>query len=90
MPSSLLAPPARSSGYMNDPKPHRPGDLILDHYMPNATEEQREEARANLKAYVAAVIAIHQRLQREAGDNQTRAIPRVDVKSGTHSPNLQI
>jgi hypothetical protein len=68
---------------MNDPKPRRPGDLILDHYMPNATTEEREEARANLKAYVAAVIAIHQRLQREAGDKETRAYPGMEVESKT-------
>jgi hypothetical protein len=66
---------------MNDPKPRRPGDLILDHYMPNATEEQREEARSNLKAYVAAVIGIRQRLDREAGDKEIRAKADVDVES---------
>ena len=66
---------------MNAPKPRRPGDLILDHYMPNATEEQREEARSNLKTYVAAVIVIRQRLDREAGDKEIRAKPGVDVES---------
>ena len=33
---------------MNDPKLRRPGDLILDRYMPDATQEEREEGRANL------------------------------------------
>jgi hypothetical protein len=66
---------------MNDPKPRRPGDLILDRYMPNATEEEREEARANLKAYVAVVLRKKQRLAREAVESRIRAIPSVEVNS---------
>jgi hypothetical protein len=64
---------------MNDPKPRRPGDLILDRYMPNATGEEREEARANLKAYVAVVLRKKQRLAREAGERRIRAIDSVEV-----------
>ena len=36
----------RENVRMAEKKPHhRPGDLILDHYMPNATETEREDAR---------------------------------------------
>jgi hypothetical protein len=39
----------------------RPGDLILDRYMPNATVEEREAARANLYALLATLIRIEER-----------------------------
>ncbi len=36
-------------------KPRQPGDLILDRYMPNATPEERETARENLRRYAASI-----------------------------------
>ena len=50
-----------------EPRPpgYKPGDLILNKYMPNATSEEREEARANLKAYVEVMIRIAQRIEAE-------------------------
>lgn len=66
---------------MNNSKERRPGDLILDRYMPNATEEEREEARANLAAYAAAVIAIQQRLERESVEKAIRQNPADSVDS---------
>jgi len=66
---------------MNRTKTRRPGDLILDHYMPNASEEEREAARANLKAYVSVVIEICSRLEREAGDKGIGANSTQGVES---------
>ena len=44
---------------------HRPGDLFIDRYMPKATEEAREEAYANLRALVALLVRIDERLDVE-------------------------
>ena len=44
---------------------HRPGDLFIDRYMPKAAEEAREEAYANLKALVALLVRIDERLALE-------------------------
>lgn len=45
--------------------PQRPGDLILNRYMPNALEEEREAARENLREYAKIVVGIAKRLARE-------------------------
>jgi hypothetical protein len=44
---------------------HRPGNLFIDRYMPKATEEAREEAYANLRALVALLVRIDERLALE-------------------------
>jgi hypothetical protein len=52
---------------------HRPGELFIDRYMPKATEEAREEAYANLKALVALLVRIDERLaseEREQSDSR--------------------
>jgi hypothetical protein len=58
---------------MKNQKPeHRPGELFIDRYMPKATEEAREEAYANLRALVALLVRIDERLAleaRERGDS---------------------
>ena len=36
----------------------QPGDLILDRYMPNASLEERETARANLYRLIAVLFEI--------------------------------
>ena len=67
----------------------RPGDLILDRYMPGATPEEREAARENLKAALAALIRIEERRARQdsgkpdSPKEQSRG--RFDV--GPSSPN---
>lgn len=45
---------------------HRPGDLIIDRYLPEASSEEREEARRRLYVFVAALVRIASRLEREA------------------------
>ncbi len=54
---------ARMKNKIND---HRPGELFIDRYMPKATEEAREEAYGNLRALVALLIRIDERLALEA------------------------
>lgn len=56
-------PPSPSS-------PHRPGDLILNRYMSDATEEEREAARKNLREYAKIVARIAERI---AGEEPKRA-----------------
>ena len=59
-------PTARDDARMkNKKKDHRPGDLFIDRYMPKATEEAREEAYANLRALVALLVRIDERLALE-------------------------
>jgi len=59
-------PPARNHVRMKNKKiDHRPGDLFIDRYMPKATEEAREEAYANLRALVALLVRIDERLALE-------------------------
>jgi hypothetical protein len=41
---------------------HRSGDVFIDRYMPKATEEAREEAYVNLRALVALLVRIDERL----------------------------
>ena len=49
----------------NKQQERRPGELFIDRYMPKATEEAREEAYANLKALVALLVQIDERLALE-------------------------
>ena len=62
----------------------RPGDLILDHYMPDASDTEREEARENLRAYAAVVLRIATRLATEEHEQAIRARQgvEVDLQSG--------
>ena len=46
-------------------QPWQPGDLILYRYLPNATEEEREVARENLRKYMEIVFRIATRLATE-------------------------
>jgi hypothetical protein len=59
---------------MNTPqRARRPGDIILDRYMPNASEAEREEARENLRAYAAVVLRIATRQATEEYEQAIRA-----------------
>ena len=60
----------------------RPGDLILNRYVPNATEAEREEARENLKQLARVLMRIEARLAREWREKQTR-------ESGGHAVDLR-
>ncbi|MCW5726234.1 hypothetical protein [Parvibaculum sp.] len=67
----------------------KPGDLIIDRYMPNATEAERKEARENLHAYLAVVMRIAARLEREERERgqAIRVNPNSAVDSG-HTPSI--
>lgn len=43
----------------------QPGDRILDRYMPNATIDERDAARENLRRLARFLIRVHERLERE-------------------------
>ena len=45
---------------------YRPGEIFIDRYMPKATEAAREEAYENLRALVALLVRIDERLALEA------------------------
>lgn len=67
----------------NNPE-RKPGDLIIDRYMPNASEAEREEARENLRAYLAVAMRIAARLEREERERgqAIRTNPDSAVDSG--------
>lgn len=43
---------------MNPKETPRPGDSILDRYMPNATSEEREAARVYLREFMAFLYGV--------------------------------
>lgn len=47
---------------MTAPRPKRPGDLILDRYLPRADDEQREQARDALRAHARLLMRIGERI----------------------------
>lgn len=65
----------------NEKSDHRPGDLFIDRYMPKATEEAREEAYANLRALVALLVQIDERLALEERERRDRPNPDGAVDS---------
>jgi hypothetical protein len=48
-----------------DAPARRPGDLIIDRYMPDATPEEREEAHANLRRFLKALLRVAVRVTKE-------------------------
>jgi hypothetical protein len=54
---------------------HRPGDLFIDRYMPRATEEARDAAYANLRALVALLVRIDERLALEEQEQRDSLEP---------------
>ncbi len=66
---------------MDIPEPkRRPGDLIIDRYMTGATETEREAARENLYAYVAALLRIAARRANEEYESGIRTNSQPTVK----------
>lgn len=65
---------------MNETKQRRPGDFILDRYMPDATPEQRELARENLRRLAKLLLRVHERLARENPLPATRVMADGDVQ----------
>ena len=50
---------------MKKQQEERPGDLILDHYLPNASKEERELARERFREYALHLIRIGKRIRSE-------------------------
>lgn len=48
---------------------HRAGDLILNRYMPNSTEREREAARENLREFAMVIVGIAKRLVKEESEH---------------------
>ena len=67
---------------------HRPGDLILDRYMPNAGETEREAARENLRAYAMVVLRIASRLATGEYEQEIRATEDGAVRYRRGTPPL--
>ena len=66
--------------------PRRPGDLILDKYMPNATEEERGAARENLRKYAVIVVGIAKRLAREEAEHAKELLEELSTLVEFESP----
>ena len=64
---------------MNDTKQRRPGDFILDRYMPDATPEEREGARENLRRLAKLLLRVHERPICENPQSTPRAMSLGDV-----------
>lgn len=50
----------------------RPGDAFIDRYMPGASQEERDDAYANLESLIEVLIQIDDRLTREAHNADSR------------------
>ena len=61
----------------------KPGDVFLDRYMPDATEEEREQARQNLYDFFAVLLRIATRRANEDWDKGIRPKGTGAVESAT-------
>jgi hypothetical protein len=62
------------------------GDSIIDRYIPNASIEEREEARENLRRLARFLIGVHER--RAEVDNSIRAETSAMVESASLSRSV--
>jgi hypothetical protein len=60
---------------------HRPGDIILNKYMPNASHEERELARESLKRLARLLLRVHERLAVDNSHTAIRAVTDSGLKS---------
>jgi hypothetical protein len=59
---------------MADPRVEkRPGEMLLDRYMPNASEAERAQAYENLRGLIVILVEIDRRLAREHREREIRA-----------------
>ena len=58
----------------------KPGDLILDRYMPTATNAEREAARDNLYAFSAVILRMCTRIAHERRESMIRAQEQREVQ----------
>lgn len=69
-----------------NPSNYRPGDLILDRYMPNATEHEREVARENLRECAKIVVGIAKRLAKEENERAREILGELKTLIEFESP----
>ena len=68
---------------MNKKRDHRPGDIILDRYLPDLPAEAREEARARLYRFVAWQLRIIAGQVRRELDDSRESEGRATLDSHT-------
>ncbi len=66
--------------------PQRPGDIILNRYMPAATGEEREAARENLREFAVVVVGIAKRLAREESEQAKEILGELKALIEFESP----
>lgn len=66
--------------------PRRPGDLILDRYLPDADEATRERAREVLRGYALFLIAIGERIESEALSDSPEPAGRRTISVAPQEP----
>jgi len=69
----------------------RPGDLIIDRYLKDASEEEREEAQDQLRKFALLLIEIGERITEEQKGSVAPApntTARVTVNKGPTQPSL--
>ena len=59
----------------------KPGDIILDRYLPHATAEEREAARENLRRLARLILRVQARLARDNPQPRTRGTSNPTVES---------
>jgi len=62
-------------------QPRRPEDLIVDRYMPKASDTAREEARGSLRRLAAILMRIEDRVAQDWYEKQLREAGRGVVES---------
>lgn len=60
---------------------HRPGDVILNRYMPHASLEEREAARENLRLLARFLLRVEARKIQEWRERRIRASGTNEVES---------
>ena len=66
--------------------PQRPGDLILNRYMLNASEEEREAARENLREFAIAIVGIAERIAKEKAERAKEILDELRALIEFESP----
>jgi hypothetical protein len=69
---------------MPDKNARKPGDYILDRYLPHASAETREESRENLRRLARLLIRVHTRLARDNPQGKIRGNDGDEVDSESH------
>jgi hypothetical protein len=70
------------------PQDREPGDVFLNRYMPNATHEEREQARQNLYDFFAVLLRIATRRMNEDHEREIRANADLALDSESGSSPL--